>query len=164
MSAMLYKRVAAVAAPSVSRSLLARSMSGNTKVIPSAESTTGSEIFEVDALNGCPPEISRRSVRIYAPAKTAMQSGTNKTNNWRIDFDTLDRWENPLMGWQSSADPCQGLATLNNFRSKEDAIRFAERHGYDYWIDEPKQAHFRIKSYAENYKYVPGKLRIAKTK
>lgn len=34
-----------------------------------------------------------------------MQSGSGKTERWRLDFDALPgggRWENPLMGWASS--------------------------------------------------------------
>jgi NADH dehydrogenase (ubiquinone) Fe-S protein 4 len=45
-----------------------------------------------------------RSVRIFLPAKNAMQSGVNNTRYWKMDFDVLpegERWENPLMGWAS---------------------------------------------------------------
>ena len=111
---------------------------------------------------GVPPEISRRSVRIYRPAKTAMQSGTNETEQWKIDFDSKDRWENPLMGWSSSGDPVQAVRI--KFNTKEAAIAFAERQGYDYWVQEPNEGRFQVKSYSDNFKYVPGKLRIAKTK
>lgn len=34
-----------------------------------------------------------------------MQSGSGKSERWRIDWDILQgagRWENPLMGWASS--------------------------------------------------------------
>lgn len=84
-----------------------------------------------------------------------MQSGPNKGDRWRIDFDVLlggGRWENPLMGWASSyvarslihiliaqkisflgsADYMQG--TRVSFRSKEDAIHFAEKQGWDYYV------------------------------
>jgi len=59
-----------------------------------------------------------------------MQSGSGKTERWRIDFDNLPgggRWENPLMGWASSADYMQPLRM--SFRSKEDAAHFAEKQG-----------------------------------
>ena len=45
--------------------------------------------------------IHNRRARIFVPAKNAMQSGTNLTHKWRIEFDTRERWENPLMGWGS---------------------------------------------------------------
>ena len=67
-----------------------------------------------------------------------MQSGGAKGEKWRIDWDTLPgsgRWENPLMGWASSADYMQG--TRVTFNSKEDAMRFAERQGWDYYVQPP---------------------------
>lgn len=54
-------------------------------------------------VSGVPEEhIKNRTVRIYQPAKNAMQSGTNNTNFWNIEFDTRERWENPLIGWTST--------------------------------------------------------------
>lgn len=64
-----------------------------------------------------------------------MQSGGAKGEKWRIDWDTLPgagRWENPLMGWASSADYMQG--TRMSFNSKEDAVIFAEKQGWDYYV------------------------------
>lgn len=31
-----------------------------------------------------------------------MQSGTSNIGHWQTEFDTKDRWENPLMGWTST--------------------------------------------------------------
>lgn len=57
---------------------------------------------DVGYVSGVPEEhIKTRRVRIYQPAKNAMQSGTNNTHFWQMDFDTRERWENPLMGWTS---------------------------------------------------------------
>lgn len=47
-----------------------------------------------------------------------------------MDWDVLTRghrWENPLMGWQSTGDAMH--ATDMFFKSKEDAIHFAEKQG-----------------------------------
>ncbi|MCP6336129.1 ETC complex I subunit, partial [Klebsiella pneumoniae] len=58
------------------------------------------EIFRV---SGVPEEHTKgRRVRIFQPAKNAMQSGTNNTDKWQMEFDTRQRWENPLMGWTST--------------------------------------------------------------
>jgi NADH dehydrogenase (ubiquinone) Fe-S protein 4 len=54
-----------------------------------------------------------------------MQSAKGKTKKWILDWDILQgagRWENPLMGWASSADYMQG--TNMAFRSREDAVAF----------------------------------------
>lgn len=62
-----------------------------------------SECEDVGSCSGVPEtHIKTRRVRIYCPAKSAMQSGTNNINYWQLDFDTRERWENPLMGWTST--------------------------------------------------------------
>ena len=44
-------------------------------------------------------------VRIYQPAKTAMQSGRRNTKRWILEFEPGTKKEvEPLMGWISSAD------------------------------------------------------------
>ena len=54
-------------------------------------------------ISGVPlDQVEERRVRIYKPAKNAMQSGTFDTQNWKIDFENRARWENPLMGWTST--------------------------------------------------------------
>lgn len=82
-----------------------------------------------------------------------------------MDWDVLGkgfRWENPLMGWQSSADFMQG--THLSFKSKEDAIRFAEKQGYEYFVQEPAERKFIPKAYANNFVHSPTKLKIIRTK
>ncbi|CAG8573332.1 539_t:CDS:2 [Ambispora leptoticha] len=126
---------------------------------------TFKQVIPADSISGAPEGLRYRSVRIYRPSKTAMQSGTHNTKHWRIDFDILEgngRWENPLMGWASSADSVQALQI--KFATKEDAIYFAEKQGWDYFVQEPKEPVFHVKAYADNYKYSPGKLRLIKTK
>ncbi|KAK4185930.1 NADH-ubiquinone oxidoreductase [Podospora australis] len=116
-------------------------------------------------ISGAPLDLQARTVRIFKQSKPATQSGTAKSNIWRMDWDILGkghRWENPLMGWQSSADHMQAIAI--NFKSKEDAIAFAEKQGYEYFVQEPNQRHFAPKAYANNFMYSPGKLKHIRTK
>ncbi|KAJ3103414.1 hypothetical protein HDU97_010160 [Phlyctochytrium planicorne] len=149
--------------PSGTNSILARSLSTKASEGALVDTTKKeSAILPVELISGVPPEVTRRSVRIYRPANTPTQSGSARPNHWKIDFDVKERWENPLMGWASSADPVQALNI--KFLTKEDAILFAERQGYDYWIDLPKEAKFVPKLYADNFKYYPGKLRLIRTK
>jgi NADH dehydrogenase (ubiquinone) Fe-S protein 4 len=82
-----------------------------------------------------------------------------------MDWDVLpkgNRWENPLMGWQSSGDFMQGTAM--HFKSKEDAIHFAEKQGYEYFVQEPNTRHIAPKAYANNFLYSPTKLKHIRTK
>lgn len=102
---------------------------------------------------------------IYRPAKTATQSGDWHGHHWRMDWDILSkghRWENPLMGWQSSADFMQG--THLSFKSKEDAIRFAEKQGYEYFVQEPNSRKIIPKAYANNFLWSDKKLKHIRTK
>ncbi|KAI8612169.1 ETC complex I subunit conserved region-domain-containing protein [Chytriomyces sp. MP71] len=119
-------------------------------------------LYQAELLSGAPASLTRHAVRIYRPANTPTQNGSARANHWRIDFDAMDRWENSLMGWASSADPVQALSV--KFLTKEDAVLFAERQGYDYWVDLPKEGNFVVKSYSQNFKYSPKKLRYLHTK
>ena len=105
------------------------------------------------------------TLRIYREAKPATQSGEWKGSKWRLDWDVLPkghRWENPLMGWQSSADFVQGTRIF--FESKEDAIAFAEKQGYEYYVQEPQSRKFAPKAYANNFLYSAKKLKTIRTK
>lgn len=109
--------------------------------------------------------LTHDSHSIYRPTKAATQSGTWHQHHWRMDWDILQRghrWENSLMGWQSSADSMQG--TNLKFKSKEDAIAFAQKQGYEYFVQEPNERRFVPKSYANNFVHEPKKLRHIKTK
>ena len=82
-----------------------------------------------------------------------------------MDWDVLGkghRWENPLMGWQSSADAMQG--THLTFDSREAAIRFADKQGYEYFVQEPNERKRVPKAYATQFVYSPGKLKQVRTK
>lgn len=106
-----------------------------------------------------------QSTRIYKPTKPATQSGTWHSHHWRMDWDVLGkghRWENPLMGWQSSGDVMQG--THINFKSKEDAILFAQKQGYEYFVQEPNERKFVPKAYANNFMHEPKKIKHIRTK
>ena len=67
--------------------------------LPSKISETSED---VTALSGVPTEYYKDHVaRIYVPTKNSMQSGTFGTKKWKIEFNTSERWQNPLMGWGS---------------------------------------------------------------
>ncbi|HYD65226.1 ETC complex I subunit [Azospirillum sp.] len=90
-------------------------------------------------------------VRIYQPSKTAMQSGRAKTQSWQLEYELeTPRRPEPLMGWISSGD------TLNQvklrFDSKEDAIAFAERKGWEYTVQDAPVRRVRPRNYADNFR------------
>ena len=90
--------------------------------------------------------------RIYRPAKNAMTSGMAKTRKWVLDFvPSSAREVDPLMGWTSSSDT-QSQVRLR-FDPKEAALEYAEAHGIDAVVSEPKvrKANVRAGGYGENF-------------
>jgi len=90
--------------------------------------------------------------RIYQPAKTAMQSGTGKTKAWVLDYAPAESREiDPLMGWTGSGDT-QAQVRLR-FPSKEAALDYAQEHGIDAVVQEPKsrKPNIRPGGYGENF-------------
>ena len=86
---------------------------------------------------------------IYIPNKSAMQSGTAKSNKWILEFITKDPTRNPLMGWESSSDTLTELKL--EFSSKELAINYAKKKKIDFNLIEPKKRKTVKKSYADNF-------------
>ncbi len=86
---------------------------------------------------------------IYIPNKSAMQSGTAKSNKWILEFKTKDPTKNPLMGWESSSDTLTEVKL--EFSSKELAINYAKKRKIDYDLIEPKKRKTVKKSYADNF-------------
>jgi len=92
------------------------------------------------------------TARIYKPAKTAMQSGHAKTQDWVLDYEPEEpRVVESLMGWTSSGDMKSQLRL--RFATKEEAVAYAERHGIAYQVHEGKTAARRGLSYADNFAF-----------
>ena len=90
--------------------------------------------------------------RIFQPPKNAMQSGRAGTHEWVIEFEpSSPRRPDPLMGWIGSADT-QAQVRLS-FRTREEAVGYAERQGITYDLELPPPRHIRLKAYADNFRY-----------
>lgn len=90
--------------------------------------------------------------RIYRPARTAMSSGTAGTRRWVLEHVAGEAREvDPLMGWTSSADT-QAQVRLS-FPTKEAALEYAEAHGIEAVVTEPKPrgTNIRAGGYGENF-------------
>lgn len=104
------------------------------------------------SINGIPEEhIKNRRVRIYEPAKNCMQSGTDNVKHWQMDFETRDRWENPLMGWCSTGDPLSNMVL--KFATKEDAITHCEKNGWQWFLQECTIKPAKSKNYGINFSW-----------
>lgn len=122
------------------------------KYVQALKSTITVAEEDIGYVSGIPEEhIKTRRVRIYQPAKSAMQSGTNNIHFWQMDFDTRERWENPLMGWTSSGDPMSNIKV--DFATKEEAIAHCKKMGWDYYVQKPNVNKPKSRSYGMNFSW-----------
>ena len=92
------------------------------------------------------------TARIYKPAKTAMQSGHAKTQEWVLNYEPEQPREvEPLMGWTSSGDMRQQVRL--QFDSLEEAVAYCERHGIAYQVFDTKPVARRVMSYSDNFSF-----------
>ena len=92
------------------------------------------------------------TARIFKPAKTTMQSGNAKTDKWVLEFDDSESLKiDPLMGWTGSNN-MQSQVRLS-FRSKQDAIAYAEKKGLIYNVNENQSRKFVVREngYGDNF-------------
>lgn len=90
--------------------------------------------------------------KIYRPAKTAMQSGKAKTQNWVLEFDQeRPRVIDSIMGYTGSGDMRQQVRL--SFETRELAEGYAQRKGIEYRVIEPKEATRKSVSYTDNFKF-----------
>ena len=78
-----------------------------------------------------------------------MQSGKRNSKNWLLEFDTLNKGVDPLMGWETSKDTMSEVKL--EFTSKDQAISYAKKNDIDYYIVEPQQRKIIKKSYTDNF-------------
>ena len=90
-------------------------------------------------------------VRIYRPARSAMQAGRGRSRRWVVEFESqAPKQRDPLMGWVGGADTTCQMCLL--FDSREEAVNYAKRHRYVFTIAEPHERSLRPKNYADNFR------------
>ena len=92
--------------------------------------------------------------KIYRPARNAMQSGTAKSQDWVLEFDSeTPRTVDPLMGWISNADTNPQVRMT--FATREEAIEFARREGIPFQVTEPREARARDQDLCRQFRRRP---------
>jgi len=90
--------------------------------------------------------------RIYSPAKTAMQSGRNKTGQWVLEFEARSpRKIEPMMGYTSSSDMNSQIRL--KFPTLEAAENYCHKHAIAYQVFQPHKQRRRQVAYADNFSY-----------
>jgi hypothetical protein len=92
------------------------------------------------------------TARIYRPARTAMQSGTAKTDRWLLEYEPERAREiEPLMGWTSSVDMKSQIKLW--FDTEAEAVAYATRNGIPFRVEQPNEPRRRSMAYADNFKF-----------
>ncbi len=90
------------------------------------------------------------TIKIYKPSKTAMQSGFGKTKKWLAEYiSDVDNVKDSLMGWNSSFDTQSQVKVF--FDTKEQAINWAKKNNYQFYVVEPQKRKIKPKSYSSNF-------------
>lgn len=92
-------------------------------------------------------------VRIYRPAKTAMQSGKGNSQAWVLEYEPVARkTADALMGWLGSDDTTQQIRL--KFATKDEAVAYAKRKGLEFQVIEPAtKKPVAAKNYADNFRF-----------
>lgn len=92
-------------------------------------------------------------VRIYRPAKTAMQSGKANSQAWVLEYEpAAPKKADALMGWLGSNDTTQQIRL--KFATKEEAVAYATRKGLNFQVTEPAtKKPVPAKNYADNFRF-----------
>jgi len=103
---------------------------------------------EMAKLTALPSEYSERKVIIHRPQRKATQTAIGETFAWRLSFTPEAQWAYPLMGWASTSDSMTNLKL--EFESKEQAVRLAQKEGWDYIIiDDYEDKHVANPDYTD---------------
>lgn len=92
------------------------------------------------------------TARITKPAKTAMQSGRAKTQDWVLTFDpSAAKRQDPLMGWAGWGNTQEQV--MLRFPTREAAVAYCQKHGIEHVVETPQSSTLKPKAYADNFKY-----------
>ncbi|WP_394689310.1 ETC complex I subunit [Hoeflea sp.] len=92
------------------------------------------------------------TARIFRPAKTAMQSGKAKTQDWVLEFEPeTARSIDPIMGYTTSSDMKSQIRL--RFETREAAVAYAMRNGIAFRVIEPKESKRRRVAYSDNFRF-----------
>ena len=90
------------------------------------------------------------TIKIYKLSKSSMQSGQGNTKKWLAEYiSDIEQVKDTLMGWNSSLDTKSQIKVF--FDTKEQAIKWAKKNNYQYFVDDSKKRKIKPKSYASNF-------------
>lgn len=110
--------------------------------------------YDLTGVSGVPrPYWRKRRAFVGLFPKNVMQQGTYNTRNWIVKFNHTSDWENPLIGWNTTADSHSNLSIP--FSSSTAAVEYCQKYRYDWQFIVPPapKKPLKPKSYADNFSY-----------
>ena len=89
--------------------------------------------------------------RISELDRRTTQSGRANSGLWLLEFERSEAQRpDPLTGWNGSGDTSTQVKLT--FRTKEEAVAYAERRGIAYHIVPATPVKLKLQSYADNFR------------
>lgn len=89
--------------------------------------------------------------RISELDRRTTQSGKANSGLWLLEFERQEALRpDPLTGWNGSGDT--NTQVRITFKSKDEAIAFAERRGLEYHLVPAAPVKMKIQAYADNFR------------
>ena len=89
--------------------------------------------------------------RIVEADRKTTQSGKAGTGRWLLEFERQEAQRpDPLTGWNGSGDTRTQVRL--SFASKDDAIAYAVKHGFEYHLVPAPRTSLKIQAYADNFR------------
>ena len=89
--------------------------------------------------------------RISELDRRTTQSGKANSGLWLLEFERTEAQRpDPLTGWAGSGDT--DTQVRMNFKTREDAIAYADRHGIAYHVIPAAPVSMKIQAYADNFR------------
>ncbi len=89
--------------------------------------------------------------RIIEYDRKTTQSGKAKAGSWLLEFERVSPMRaDPLTGWSGSGDT--NTQVRLTFDSKDEAIAYAARKGFDAHLVPAPKATLKLQAYADNFR------------
>lgn len=89
--------------------------------------------------------------RISQIGRKTTQSGKANAGLWLLEFERQEPLRpDPLTGWNGSGDT--NTQVRITFRTRDEAIDFCNRKGFQYHLVEPTPVKMKIQAYADNFR------------
>ncbi len=89
--------------------------------------------------------------RISELDRRTTQSGRANSGLWLLEFERQEKQRaDPLTGWAGSGDT--NTQVKLTFRTREEAIAYAERHGIPYHLVPAAPVKLKIQAYSDNFR------------